>query len=148
MVSISSFVIFAFSFALFIILAGKIGASDNYFFPTFVAGIVFIAVGSSRVHKSLRRLSLLILTLITVVQSGLLLAGIHGEIDLPKDTTKFASVLSATLAEMPGPKMVWHQSLGLPWNTPSVETRILDSYIDLEGAAQIPGAMRREVPPS
>ena len=37
--------------------------------------------------------------------------------------------------------MVWHQSLGLPWNTPSVETRILDSYIDLKGAAQIPGAI-------
>jgi hypothetical protein len=135
------FITFAFSFALLVILAGKIGASDNYFFPTFAAGILLIAVGSSRVDGSLRRLSLLMFTLITLVQSGLLLTGIRGEIDLPEDTTKFAPVLSAALAGMPGPKMVWHQSLGLPWNTPNVDTRILDNYVDLEGATRIPGAI-------
>jgi hypothetical protein len=134
------FVTFAFSFAFLIILAGKIGASDNYFFPTFVAGILLLAVGSSHVHESVRRSSLLIFSLITLVQSGLLLTGIRGELDLSKETTKFAPVLSAALAEMPGPKTVWHESLGLPWNTPGVETRILDSSIDLE-VAQTRGAI-------
>jgi hypothetical protein len=61
--------------------------------------------------------------------------------DLSKETTKFASLLSATLAEMAEPKLVWHQSLALPWNTPNVETRILDGYVDVEGAAHIPGAI-------
>jgi hypothetical protein len=135
------FVTLAVSFALLVILAGKISASDNYFFPTFAAGTLLIAIGSSHVEESLRRLSLMILTLITLVQSGLLLTGIRGRIDLPADTTKLAPVLSAALANMPEPRMVWHQSLGLPWNTPSAETRILDDYVDLEGAAQIPGAI-------
>ena len=135
------FIIFAFSFALFIILSGKLGAADCYFFPTFVAAILVIALGSSRVHDTLRRSCLLIFALITLGQSGLLLTGIRGEINLPTDTTKFAPVLSAALAEMPGPKMVWHQTLGLPWNSPSVETRVLDGYVDLESPVQIPGAI-------
>ena len=132
---------FVISFALSTILAGYLGASDNNFFPTFVAGTLVIAVGSSQVHKSARRLSLLILSLVTLIQSGLLLTGIRGKLDLPEDTTRVAPVLSAALVEMPGPKLVWHPSLGLPWNTPGVETRILDSNDDLAAAPRIPGAI-------
>ena len=61
--------------------------------------------------------------------------------DLSKETTKFAPLLSATLAEMAEPKLVWHQSLALPWKTPNVETSILDGYVDVEGVAHISGAI-------
>jgi hypothetical protein len=135
------FITFVSSFVLFIVLSSKLGAGDYYFFPTLVAGILVFGLGSTRVHESLRRSFFLIFTLITLGQSALLLSGIRGKMDLPEDTIKFTPVLSATLAKMPGPKMVWHQSLGLPWNTPSVETRIFDSYVDFDAAVQIPGGI-------
>jgi len=122
-------------------VAGRSGAADNYLFPTLGVGILLIAIGASHVHVSVRHLSLLILTLITIAQSWVLLTGSRGEIKLSKDTINIAPILSSALAETPGPKMVWHQTLGLPWNTPNVDTRILDPSIDVAGASRIPGAV-------
>jgi len=134
-------VILIFSFGLFAVLGGRSGAADYYLFPTFVAGILLIAIGSARLPKFARRLLFLTFTIITFIQSWVILTGIRGNMELPKDSINAALSLSAALAELPGPKMVWDNILGLPWFTPNVETRILDASIDITGGSRIPGAI-------
>lgn len=117
----------AFSAAIMFVASGKNGASDNYYFPTFVLMLFFAVRTVSSCRDNMRRVALSAYSVGSIALAGMVLSGHAGNLML-KDN--MSSLLSAAdkINALPGPKLVWDETLALPWFTKKVQTRVTWPY--------------------
>jgi len=132
---------FAFSVAVFGVAAAKVGAADNYFFPSFALLIIFLMQNVSHVVARRRQTVLSVVAILTITSNAVLLSGVRGRTSL--DMSPKMEILAAkqALMQTPGPKLIWGELIARPWITPQAETRILDGYIDFYQTKPIPGVL-------
>jgi hypothetical protein len=133
----------AFSFFVALATAGKVGAADNYFLPTFVVAAILCVRCLPRCAPPVRRAGLAASAAISIALAIAILSGLRGAVSVASHAPIYRDMATQVNA-MPAPKLVWHEAVALPWFGKDVETRIL---WDREGDALVPGAFdpRRRV---
>lgn len=114
----------AVSFGVMAILAAKAGASDNYFFPPFVTALLLIVRLAPDCDPALRRVGFAAYAVLSILLSLAVLTGHRGVIALPAEVARQMNEEAATINRMPGPKLVWHDTMAMPWFTGDVALRI------------------------
>lgn len=114
----------ALSFPVMAFLAGKVGAADNYFFPTFVVALLLIVRLAPECDPPLRRIGFAAYAALSIVSSLAVLSGQHGQTALPAANLALVRDEAAMLNRMPGPKLVWNDIVAMPWMTDDVALRI------------------------
>lgn len=113
-----------FTFLVTMTAAAKIGAADNYFFPTYAAAVLLVLVSVPSWPSNRRALALAVYSLLAIALNAAVLMGAGGTLDLNSTDTKNALIASAAINRLPNPKLVWDSIAALPWYTDDVATRI------------------------
>jgi hypothetical protein len=110
-------------FVMATITSAKVGASDSYYFPPFVAAMLFAVTQLQDCPPLLHRIGMAAYATLSIGLVFFLLLGSRGTIILNghvEETRQIATELN----RMPAPKLVWDETAALPWFTQGVETRI------------------------
>ena len=119
------------SLCLLFVMAGKPGAGDNYFFPTFGAMLIFAVYCLPRTVAPLRTFILLGYAVVSVTVTIAVLSGMGGRTSLSSDDLDRLSGLAGVINRLPEPRLVQHDDLALPWFTTNVSTRLVVYNLDM-----------------
>jgi hypothetical protein len=111
------------SFLFLGVSAAKLGADDNYYFPTFVVASMLVIRYLRSCGLLFSRIGMASYTAVWTLSAFVILTGYRGAIEM-NAFAKSSREMAAELNQMPPPKLIWDDVVALPWFTKDVETRV------------------------